>query len=395
MQDRGENTAMMGPMIVGQNAPERERLNDLALELAAASSELRGALADSHAGAVADLVRAMNCYYSNLIEGHDTHPVDIERALNNDFSQDPKQRELQKEARAHIEVQAWIDAGGIDGRATDEDALREIHRRFCELLPEELLRVQHPETGERVRVCPGEYRSHDVQVGRHVAVSPGAVPRFMSRFEHAYSGLGKMDRVLAAASAHHRLLWIHPWSDGNGRVARLMSYALLRETLNTRGLWSVARGLARNEADYKRHLANSDLPRRNDLDGRGALSQEELARFTEFFLSVSLDQVRFMEQLIEPRGLRDRILLWAEEEMRAGRLPSHSDTLLKETLYRGEIPRGEVSTLIGTSDRTARRATSALVGAGVLRSSSSRAPLKLAFPAALAHRWLPGLFPPG
>ena len=60
-----------------------------------------------------------------------------------------------------------------------------------------------------------------------------------------------MERILAAATAHHRLLWIHPFLDGNGRVARLMSHAMLSEALGAGGLWSVCRGLARREAEYK------------------------------------------------------------------------------------------------------------------------------------------------
>ncbi len=60
----------------------------------------------------------MNCYYSNLIEGHDTHPVDIERALKNDYSRDTHKRDLQYEAKAHVTVQEWIDQGGVAGRAT-------------------------------------------------------------------------------------------------------------------------------------------------------------------------------------------------------------------------------------------------------------------------------------
>ena len=125
----------------------------------------------------------MNCYYSNLIEGHDTHPIDIERALKNDYSADPEKRDLQLEAKAHIEVQQWIDEGGLRGRATTGEGLSEIHRRFCELLPDDLLWVEDPDTGERVRVVPGELRERDVKVGRHIPVSPGAVPRFMERFE--------------------------------------------------------------------------------------------------------------------------------------------------------------------------------------------------------------------
>lgn len=144
----------------------------------------------------------MNCYYSNLIEGHDTHPVDIERALKNDYSQNTKQRYLQLEARAHITVQQWIEAGGLEDQAASVAGLREIHRRFCELLPEELLWVENPETGECMEVVPGELRQRDVKVGRHIPVSPGALPRFLQRFEATYCGLGKTDTLFAAAGAH-------------------------------------------------------------------------------------------------------------------------------------------------------------------------------------------------
>ena len=128
----------------------------------------------------------MNCYYSNLIEGHDTHPIDIERALNDDYSADPVKRNLQLEAKAHIEVQRWIDDGGLTGRAVTQDGLKETHRRFCDHLPDDLLWAEDPTTKERIRVVPGELRERDVKVGRHVPISPGAVPRFLTRFESVY-----------------------------------------------------------------------------------------------------------------------------------------------------------------------------------------------------------------
>lgn len=99
-----------------------------------------------------------------------------------------------------------------------------------------------------MKVVAGQLRDKDVKVGQHVPVSRGAVPKFLERFETVYSKLGKTDAVLAAAAAHHRLLWIHPFLDGNGRVARLMSHAMLLETLDTGGVWSIARGLARQES---------------------------------------------------------------------------------------------------------------------------------------------------
>jgi Fic family protein len=392
--DRSESIGLIEPMLVPDGSPHKARLDDLAVELASRSAGFRRSLPEGVLTPLADLVRAMNCYYSNLIEGHDTHPVDIERALNNDYSAEPKTRNLQLEAKAHIAVQQWIDeGGGLHGKELSADGICEIHRRFGEGLPEDLLWVEDLDTKERIKVVPGELRNRDVTVGRHIAISPGAVPRFLDRFEEVYSNTGRAGTILGAAAAHHRLLWIHPFLDGNGRVARLVSHATLLEALDTGGVWSVARGLARRVADYKSHLAACDLERRNDLDGRGHLSEEALASFTQFFLETCLDQLSFMEGLVEPNRLRARILLWVEEEIRLGEIPEKAGSVLEAVLFRGQLPRGEVADVLGLSDRQARRVVAALTERRVLASDGPRSPLHIAFPAELASRWMPGLFP--
>ena len=392
--DRGETISMMEPLLLGGGSRFREMLTDLALELAQKSAAFRSSLPASMLWSLASLVRAMNCYYSNLIEGHNTHPVDIEKALKKDYSKNVRRRDLQMEAAAHIEVQKWIDEGGLyGGKAVSVEGILEIHRRFCELLPEDLLWVENPDGGERDRVVPGAVRSRDVEVGSHVAVSPGAVPRFLRRFEEVYGSAGKTESIVATAAAHHRLLWIHPFTDGNGRVARLMSHAMMLETLDTGAIWSVARGLARNVGEYKGLLARCDMQRRNDLDGRGNLSEEATVAFTTFFLKTCIDQVTFMQGLMQPDVLRTRILLWTEEEIRLDHLPPKSGRVLEAILYRGELPRGEIDAIVGTGERQARRIVAALVDRGVLSSDSPRSPLRLVFPAALGHRWMPGLFP--
>jgi Fic family protein len=381
--DRDELVSLMEPLLVSESSRHRASLTDLALDLTQKSAGFRRSLPLTMLGSLADLVRVTNCYYSNLIEGHNTHPVDIERALKKELSADARKRDLQHESQAHIAVQQWIDAGGLKGRrAITIEGIREIHFRFCELLPEDLLWV-----------IPGELRNRDVQVGQHVAISPGALPRFLRRFEDVYGRLGRADSIISTAAAHHRLLWMHPFFDGNGRVARLMSHAILLDELDTGAVWSVARGLARDVQAYKGHLANCDMARRNDLDGRGTLSEEALADFTRFFLTTCIDQVTFMERLVQPDRLRARILMWAEEETRLGALPARAGAVLEAVLYRGELPRGEAAAVVGTGERQARRVISALVDKGVLVSENSRAPLRLVFPASLASRWMPGLFP--
>lgn len=391
--DRGENVSKMEPTLIGADSQSRVELADLALELTQESASLRGSMAAPVAEALADLVRNMNCYYSNLIEGHNTHPVDIEKALNQEYSRDSAKRNLQLEAIAHVSVQKWIDEGNLNGRAYTADCIREIHRRFCELVPDELLYLDDSQSGEKVRVEPGQFRERDIAVGEHVAISPGAVPRFIQRFENIYAGLGKSEAILACAAAHHRLLWIHPFLDGNGRVTRLVSYAVLRDALDTRGLWSIARGFARNQAEYKRHLMLCDQQRLNDYDGRGNLSEKALIDFTGFFLQVCIDQVRFMGSLIQPNNLSSRITRWVEVEAKTERLLSNSSVLLQALLHRGEIERGDVPAILGLGERQARRVVAALAARGAVSSGTERGPLRLAFPATLAETWLPGLFP--
>jgi len=384
----------MEPLRLADGSRHRSELADLALELGGKSAGLRRALPAPIAQALARMVRAMNCYYSNLIEGHDTHPIDIERALQGDYSKDRGKRDLQLEAKAHIAAQEWIDEGGLASPPASVAAIRSIHERFCGSLPDDLLWVTDPATGERLKVVPGELRRRDVAVGNHRAVSSGALERFLERFEAGYADLGPSESMICLAAAHHRLLWIHPFLDGNGRVARLMSHAIVSRAVDTGSLWSIARGLARNVTEYKKLLAECDLPRRNDLDGRGALSEEALAEFSRFFLRLCIDQVEFMERLIEPAQLRSRILAWAQAEADAGALPAKSARVLDALLYRGELPRAEVGSILGASERHARRVVAALVERRVITSDNVRAPLTLHFPAALADRWMPGLFPP-
>ena len=386
-------TFAMEPMLPSD--PESE-LADAALELVAKSSTLAGRVHGQVRDAIGDLVRSMNCYYSNLIEGHDTHPRDIERALADRYSKEPRRRELQLEARAHIDLQRAVDTGeDPDIAPTSVAYVQWLHGEFYSRLPEALLNVENPDTGERIRIVPGELRTSGVMVGRHVPPSADELPSFLLRFEEAYAPerLSRVHRILAVAAAHHRLLWIHPFFDGNGRVARLMSHAmLLRYGVGSR-LWSAARGLARNAERYKAALARADDPRYGDLDGRGALSDQALREFARFFLDTCIDQVGFMESLLQPSELLRRMKLYVDDEVSARRLPRGSLALLREAFLAGELDRGRAADLTGYRERRGRQILSTLIDRGLLVSSGPRAPVRLGFPLDVLERWFPRLYP--
>lgn len=387
------DVSSMEPMVPEEGVRD---LEDAVVPLIAEANQLAGRIHPILRDGIGDLVRSMNCYYSNLIEGHDTHPRDIDRALANDFSAEPKQRELQKEAVAHIYVQQLIDSGrDPDVWPASATYASWLHEEFCSRLPPEMLFVTDPTSGERIPIEPGKWRRRDVQVGRHIPPEPTDLARFMARFDSAYQSppLSKLRQIQAVGAVHHRLLWIHPFLDGNGRVARLMSHALFKRLGIGTSLWSVARGLARDEANYKALLARADAPRQGDRDGRGNLTQSGLISFSKFFLDRSLDQIRFMSGLLEPSMLLTRMEIHIEEEVRAKRLLRGSFAVLREAVMSGEVERSKIPSLTDYEERGARNVTAALVERGMLVAASHRAPLRLAFTADVVERWFPNLYP--
>ena len=393
-REHDEPIGRMEPLLIGSDSRFRTELSELVFELTRQSTRLSTSLPNSIQSSIVDLMRIMNSYYSNLIEGLDIHPIDIERVRNKQFEGDDRQVQLQYEAKAHVEVQKWIDEGGLTAHPTAISSICEIHRKYFEAIPEisdadSVLDDQK----DQLSVVPGNFRTQFVEVGRHVPINSKSVLRFMQRFESVYQRLGKQESVLNAGAAHHRMLWIHPFADGNGRVARLMSHAIFSQSLQAESLWSITRGLARNESQYKALLANCDLTRRNDLDGRGNLSEEALHEFCHFFLETCIDQIGFMERLLNLHRLRDRVMTWVHEEINAARLPLNSNLVLNRLMLDDDLRRSEISTIIGTGERQSRRVTSALEKRGVIVAKHSRAPFRLNVPADIASSWLPGLFP--
>ena len=243
-----ESVGRIEPMLL-DGVPNK--IADVLADLTARASTLGAALDPRTAQQLASLVRVMNAYYSNLIEGHITRPRDIERALSGDLDVDEGRRNLQIEAAAHVRVQAHIDQLYADGALSDPasiDFLKSLHRAFYKDAPEAMLLIKGPKHSFVME--PGRFRDkaeEDVDVGRHQPPCSERVEAFMQRFEERYANgkLGAAGKILAIPAAHHRFNYIHPFPDGNGRVSRLMSHAMIHMAgLGAHGLWSVSRGMA-------------------------------------------------------------------------------------------------------------------------------------------------------
>ena len=379
-----------------------EPISDAMTTLSAESAKLGSALHPRTAANLADLVRIMNTYYSNLIEGHNTRPRDIERALEGEFDKDKERRNLQVEAAAHVRVQAEIDRMAGAGKLPEpasRDFIHGLHRDFYKDAPKEMLLIR---TKDREYIMePGKWRSvpeHDVEVGRHLPPSSGRVEDFMKYFEEQYrfEKLKQGGRILAMAAAHHRFNFIHPFPDGNGRVSRLMSHAMAHSAgIGAQGLWSISRGLARGlaggvagRAEYKKMMDHADMPRQGDLDGRGNLSLLALNEFVLWFLKVCLDQVNVMSSLFELGTLIARLRAYVARQ----ELKPEASRLLEEALIRGEFERGDISRITGQPDRSARRVLAELIKAGLLASETPKGAVSLRFPIDALEILFPRLF---
>jgi Fic family protein len=373
---------------------------DLSAELSAASAKLGRSLHARTTANLADLVRIMNTYYSNLIEGHNTRPRDIERALAGEFDRDEERRNLQLEAAAHVRAQSEVDrlaAAGTLAEPASPAFIQWLHREFYRDAPEPMLRATG--VGREFLMTPGEWRSrpeHEVAVGRHQPPSSARVDDFMRYFAERYrfDGMGRAGRIIAMAAAHHRFNYIHPFPDGNGRVSRLMSHAMAWHAgIAAHGLWSISRGLARgleSGTEYKRMMDLADTPRESDLDGRGNLSERALIEFIAWFLRVALDQVTFMSELFDLDNLAGRLRTFVA---RQNRFKPEAAALLEQTLVRGEIERGEASRITGLPVRTAQRLLNDLVGEGLLASATPKGAVSLRFPANSLDALFPRLYP--
>jgi len=384
-------------------------LEDLAREVVAQSASLGGQLHPITRQAVVELLRLINSYYSNLIEGHSTHPVDIERAMKADYARDPARRDLQTESLAHISSQRQLEdrlQSEPELNVASADFICWLHRTFYDQLPEDLRVVRDAATGEVHQVVPGQIRQREVKVGRHVGPVAEQVTAFLARFKQVYApcGLHGLAPIIAAAASHHRLMWIHPFLDGNGRVTRLYTDAcFLRLPLSGYGLWNVSRGLARRRSEYMAALSWADALRRNDLDGRGNLSNEGLTRFCTFFLETCLDQIGFMQGLLKLDGLLERLqgyvhvrsvkLVPSPKPDVYAALKPEAAYMLQEVLLRGQLARGEVIRASGMAERTGRIVLGQLLDERLLVSDSPKGAVRLGLPTHVAGYLFPDLYP--
>jgi Fic family protein len=376
-------------------------LNELAIEVIKGAAKLSSSIHPLTRRAIAEFLRPMNSYYSNLIEGHDTHPIDIDKALKQDYSTDKKKRSLQLEAKAHIEVHKKLGDKILEEKCHpfDVDFIKWVHNEFYTYLPDDFKIVTNKE-GKDLKVTPGEFRDCEVEVGNHIAPASSHLDSFIHRFENIYKGVFKYEnplvRIVAIAASHHRMAWIHPFLDGNGRVIRLLTDSLfIHQDLDASGLWSMSRGLARNRDEYRAMLANADRLRSNDYDGKGNLSNKCLEDFCLFFLRIANDQLQYMSQILDIDNMLTRIHRFVDFMVAKGKLKDETRYILEAVFLKGEVAKKDVERLTGKSDKTAKAIAESLIQLELLTTDISNrfAPYRVSYPIKFSSILFAGLYP--
>ena len=372
-------------------------LDELIVKVLASSAGLGKGLHPLILDEIARLMVKVNSYYTNAMEGNPSKLKDIEAALDKKFSKDQTKRNFQLEHVAHIQVQE-----AMIKRLKEEPALRIcsmdflcwLHAEFFLKLPPEL-RFAKTESGEPVAVGPGRLRDRGVTVGRHHGPeTESEIKGHLAKFEELLSPekLTGASKLIGMAASHHRFLWIHPFPEGNGRVARLLTTAYgIRIGVGDDMLWTVARAFARQRADYDGHLAQADLPRRNDLDGRGPLTEEGLIEFCVFFLRCCADQIQFMDGVLELKEFSRRYKRFMDGLVAEKTIPQAGAKVMTRLLLQGEVPRAQALEICGVKQRRASQIIKKLLDADLTRSETSYGPLRLSISADMAAVLFPEL----
>lgn len=340
---------------------------------------LAGRLPAETAARLGQLLQITNTYYSNLIEGQYTEPADMQRAQ----SAPVRDRKLLTTLTVkHMRVQALMErklrwAGVVDWRDMfAPELLSAVHKRlFADSCDEGRL------LGNGLLMTPGELRSVsgiNVTVGNHDAPDASAVDAMLL---HLQNGFGRQTdprrQLIAALAYHHRMAWVHPFPDGNGRVVRMITHLQLARLGMSSTLWSLARGLARRHEEYYRVLALADRPREGDLDGRGQMSQKRYFEFIEFMLDVCHDQVDYMTAALDPTQLRARVIRafqFNERIVGLGIRPTSAPAIIA-LITQGSLPRNEIKIFTGLTPRPAIDELTRLTKAGLVESQTPKSRL--------------------
>lgn len=285
---------------------------------------------------------------SNSIEGYHVALDDADAALDDEEPLSADQRTF-AEIRGYRQALGYVLAMAADDHfVLDASALRSMH----------FMMLAH-DLGK----SPGQYRRreifvHDERTEQIVYVGPEAdeVPELMSELVDSLRA-DAVDPLVHAAMAHLNLVMIHPFRDGNGRMARaLQTLVLARCGVAEPEFASIEEWLGANTDDYYRVLA---------VTGRGRWAPENDA---QLWVSFNLRAHHMQAQTVRRRLRRaQQTYEVLDDVLVRHRIPDRALDALYSALLGFRLRRPTYVEQTGIDERTGSRDLKALSDVGLLR----------------------------
>ena len=356
-QDKDFNSAVI-------NSESRE-LTNLSVKLREKCALLSSIVHPLTRKSIEDIIRIANAYYSCKNEGHEVSPLEIEKALQGNYSRRKPLRLIQHEAVAYIETENEMKekiSGEPGLNICSLEFISWIHRILFEKLPGEFRKVRN-RAGRIIYVIPGELREEDLTETGSPFPKAKRLRKLLFRFEKDFNPeqYNLVDKLLAAAEAYRQFFRIHPFLAGNRMVLRLFIRAYIKASqLNGINLFSF------NRAECNNGLNNEKLN-----------SDEDLSNFTGFFLKTLLDETEFMIKTLNHDNLIENLNSYTGKLIKSGELREESRLILKSVFLSGELKRGEALVMTGRPERTARRILGELIEKKLLVSGTPKGPVRV------------------
>lgn len=230
---------------------------------------------------------------SARIEGNHTTVANFVEAVREDEDEAMGQNE---QIREIINIEKGIDF--VESRGDlriDKDLVTQLHR----------IVVSGLNPGHEGSQRPGSYRNEPRSIRKSsiaLAQWPDIPERMNDLLKFINSKVEPQFDLIKDAVAHHYFTWIHPFDNGNGRVVRLLTYAMLAKQGfidgNGMRILSPAAVLGSNRRQYYDMLAKADKN-----------TDEGLLEWSEYMLSGIKSEVNKINDLLDGSHAREKIII--------------------------------------------------------------------------------------
>ncbi len=302
-----------------------------------------------------NLFQFFTAIISARIEGNHTTVVDVIDALNETEDRGTKAPE---DVREIENIQAGIDfiEQHIHDSPIDKDFILQLHHIVVLGLKRE--------GDDRV----GGWRKVPVRIAgsKHITPQPSDVDDHMNELVTFINEKHETQYdLIKDAIVHHRFVWIHPFGNGNGRVARLLTYAMMAKQgfIDSTGIRTLnpTAVFGSNREEYYDHLSRAD-----------SLKDEDILSWVEFMLSGVQADLSSIGKLQDISFVREEILLPAyRAAFDAGRITEQQFAMLRIVISKDVVKSGDFAKIVPGTHAARSQAVKKLVGARLLNPNTT------------------------